>query len=130
MVATWRLREPNQHGAKPGDQRDHAGNLVAEIEPHVERDLIVARTPGVELAPGLSNQRDQPALDRQVDVFIGDIELEASIRDFTFDTLESADDCTQLARLEQSSLRRASAHARSTREYRAEKAADRRATTR
>ena len=42
--------------------------------------------------------------ERQVEVFIGDIELEASSRDFTFDTLESANDCTQLARLEQSSL--------------------------
>ncbi len=98
-------RKPNQRRAQLSNQVDHTGNFVAEIEPHVESDLIVARAPGVQLAPGLANQRDQPALDREVDVFVGDIELEASIRDFTFDALESADDRAQLVRLEQSDLR-------------------------
>ena len=59
----------------------------------------------MQLAPGLANQRDQPALDREMDIFIGDIELEATARDFSFDPLESADDRPQLARLEQPDFR-------------------------
>ena len=98
-------REPNQRGAKFGDQRDHAGQLVAQIQPQVERDLIVARTPGMQLAPGLANQRDQPALDREMDVFIGNVEFEDAALDLIFDTLESADDRTHFAGLEQADLR-------------------------
>src|SRR5580700_4922023 len=60
----------------------------------------------MQLAPGLINQRDQPALDCEVDIFVGNIELEAPVRNFAFDTLESADDRPQLARLEQSDLRK------------------------
>ena len=59
----------------------------------------------MQLAPGLTNQRDKPSLDRKVDVFIGDIELEATARNFSFDALESAHDRPQLARLEQSDFR-------------------------
>ena len=98
-------REANQRGAKFGDQRDHGGQLVAQIQPQVERDLIVARTPGVQLAPGLADQRDQPALDREVDVFIGNVEFEQAPLDLIFDTLESADDRTHFAGLEQADFR-------------------------
>ena len=83
-------RDPNQRGAQLRDQRNHAGQLVAQVKPHVERDLIVARSPGVQLAPRLANQRNQPPLDREMDIFIGDIELEASALDLIFDPLEPA----------------------------------------
>ena len=67
------------------DQRDHAGDLVAQKQPQVERDLIVARAPGMQLAPGLADHRDQPALDREMDVFIGNVEFEHAPLDLVFD---------------------------------------------
>ena len=98
-------RDPNQRGAQLRNQRNHAGQLVAQVKPHVECDLIVARSPGVQLAPRLANQRNQPPLDREMDIFVGDIELEASALDFIFDPLEPRGDRAHLARLEQSDLR-------------------------
>ncbi len=59
----------------------------------------------MQLAPRLADQRDQPALDREMDVFIGNVELEASGVDLIFDALEAADDRAHLARLEQPDLR-------------------------
>ena len=59
----------------------------------------------MQLAPRLANQRDQPSLDCEMDVFVGDVELETSLRDLIFDPLEAANDLAQLARLEQSDLR-------------------------
>ena len=94
-------REPSQASARsPAISAITPAISSRKIKPHVERDLIVARTAGVELAPRLADQCDQPSFDRQVNIFVGDIEFEASIRDFTFDPLESGDDRAQLARLE------------------------------
>src|SRR5579862_3465912 len=40
-----------------------------------------------------------------MNVFVGDVELEASLRDLIFDPLEAANDLAQLARFEQSDFR-------------------------
>jgi hypothetical protein len=64
-------RDPNQGCAQDPDQFIDVLDFVAQIETQVERDLVVARTRGVELAPGLPDFRDQASLDREVDVFVG-----------------------------------------------------------
>ena len=98
IVATWRRASRISVARSSAISAITPASLVAQIKPHVERDLIVARTPGVQLAPRLANQRDQPALDREMDVFVGDIELEDAALDLIFDPLESADDRAHLAR--------------------------------
>ena len=49
-------------------QRDAA----AQIEPQIERHLLVARSPGVQPAPGVADALDQLPLDEAVDVLVGD----------------------------------------------------------
>src|SRR5262249_48923109 len=64
-------RDPNQRCAQDPDQFIDVLDFVAQIETQVERDLVVARARGMELAPGLSDFRDEASLDSQVDVFVG-----------------------------------------------------------
>jgi len=99
------LRELDQRGAKSADQRDHVRDLIAKKKPHVECYLIVARTRGVEFASRLANHRDQPALDREMNILIGDIELKVTARYVIFNTLEAFCDRAQLSRFEQTDLR-------------------------
>ena len=68
------MRERDQRAAQFADERDHLGQFVAQIEPQVERDLVVARARGMQLAPGRADPLGQAALDREMDVFVGKIE--------------------------------------------------------
>ncbi len=52
------------------------GNLILQKEPEIQRDLIIARARSVHLAAGVAGQLDQSAFDRDMDVFVGDVELE------------------------------------------------------
>ena len=58
---------------------------VAQIEPLVERDLIVAGAARVELAAHRPRQLDEPALDVHVDVFELPPEREAAALDLGAD---------------------------------------------
>ena len=45
------MGERDQRAAQSVDERDHLGQFVAQIEPQVERDLVVARARGMQFAP-------------------------------------------------------------------------------
>ena len=96
------VSERNQGDTQALDQRDHVGDFVAQIEPQIERDLIVARARSMQFAPRLAGDRNQAALDRKMNVFIGDIELETTGLDLLLNLLETANDRAQLAGLQQS----------------------------
>ena len=51
-------------------QRDAA----AQIEPQIERHLLVARSAGVQAAAGVAEPLDQQPLDEAVDVFVGAVD--------------------------------------------------------
>jgi hypothetical protein len=44
--------------------RLHRRDTAAEIHPEVERDLLVARTPGVQAAPEVADRLDELVLDK------------------------------------------------------------------
>ena len=60
------------------DERlDHAGDRLRDrwrapfqIQPQIDRDLLVARAPGVQPSAGVSDQRHELTLDERVDVFV------------------------------------------------------------
>jgi len=48
-------------------------DLIAKKKPHVECYLIVAANARWEFCGPVANHRDQPALDREMNILIGDI---------------------------------------------------------
>ena len=60
----------------------HGVDLVADPEPQVGRDLVVAAAAGVELAADVADAVDERPLDVHVDVFQLLAELEAAGGDF------------------------------------------------
>lgn len=71
-------RKTNKRGAQLTNRGDNFSQRVAQVEAKIERDLIVARARRVQLAPRFANLGDQPALDRQMYILVGDIEAKAS----------------------------------------------------
>ncbi len=57
-----------QRRLRPGDRRVDVTEHVAQVEPLVERDLVVPGASGVELAAERARQLDEPPLDVHVDV--------------------------------------------------------------
>ncbi len=55
---------------------------VADIEPEIGCDLIVARTRGVQPSRGRPDQFAEPALDIHVNVLERALEIERSLADF------------------------------------------------
>ena len=86
------MGERDQRAAQFADERDHLGQFVAQIEPQVERDLVVARARGMQLAPGRADPLGQAALDRQMDVLVGKLEAEAAGSDLALDRAQAGDD--------------------------------------
>ena len=74
----------------------HGVDFVANPEPQVGRDLVVAAAAGVELAADVADAVDQGPLDVHVDVFQLLAELEAAGGDFVADLLEASDDLVPL----------------------------------
>ena len=69
--------------------RDEISERVPQVKPQIERDLIVAATPRVQLAPHLSDDLGQPQFDGHMDVFLSGSESKAPARDLALDLLES-----------------------------------------
>ena len=67
--------------------RGHRVDLVADPEPQVGRDLVVAAAAGVELAADVADAVDQRPLDVHVDVFQVLAEVEPAGGDFLADLL-------------------------------------------
>ena len=76
------LQRPlHQRMLKRGQRRIGLVDGVADIEPKIGRDLIVARTRGVQPACGWPDQFAEPALDIHVNVLERTLEIEGSLGD-------------------------------------------------
>ena len=67
----------DQRALQFGQQAADRADLVAQPQPHVGRDLVVARAAGVQPLAGVADQLRQPGLDIQVHVFEVELPLEA-----------------------------------------------------
>ena len=83
------------------DARRLYAPLAAEEQTQVERDLIVATAPGVQLCAGGPRDLGDPPLDRGVDVFVGRRERELPRRELLFDARERGRDDLPLLLVEQ-----------------------------
>ena len=72
-----------------GDRRDQHRRGGTAVESKVKRDLVVARTAGVQGGAG-RRELGQPALDRRVDVLVGLLEIELTGVELPFDPPETA----------------------------------------
>ena len=66
-------------------------DLVSQIQPDIQRDLVVAASGGVQLAPCLSNASDQFLLDGHVNVFVGRIENKRAFSNIRENLFQAAD---------------------------------------
>ena len=73
-----------------------ASICVADPEPEVGRDLVVAAAAGVELAADVADPLDERPLDVHVDVFELVAELESAAGDLVVDLLEAGHDLVSL----------------------------------
>ena len=67
-----------------------------QIQTQVERDLVIARTPGVQLPRHLADYLAESALDRGVDVLIRRQVFEGPRLGFGLDCLEPNGECLRL----------------------------------
>ena len=72
-------------------RRDLVAALAPEVQPQVERDLVVAAAAGVQLGAGRARDLGDPALDRGVDVLVGRCERERAARQLLLDSIERGD---------------------------------------
>ena len=79
---------PDQRALKGAQFRDQKVNLVAQIEPDVQRDLIVAAAGGVYSRPFGAEHVDERALDVHVDVFHRDVVGEVAGFDAAADVVQ------------------------------------------
>ena len=88
----------------PNPGFDHA-DLVAQPQPHVGRDLVVARAAGVQLLAGIANVRGQRRLDVHVNILAADRPLERACLYALADALEAGDNGISLSGSEDALLR-------------------------
>ena len=74
------------------DASDERGTLASEVEPDVERDLVVAATARVELGPRRPRDLGDAALDRGVDVLVAGLERERPAVELLPDAVERVGD--------------------------------------
>ena len=79
-----------------GEAEDRLPRRVPAVEPQVERDLVVARSPGVQRGTGRRELR-QATFDGGVDVLVGVLKLELAAVELALDPSESTFDRGQLA---------------------------------
>ncbi len=75
-------RAGSQRMLEGGQRRIGLVDGVADIEPEIGRDLVVARACGVQPSRGRTDQFGEPALDVHMDVFERALELERPLADF------------------------------------------------
>src|SRR5579885_902932 len=97
--------DTDEGAAQGGDPFFDLADLIAQVKPEVEGDLVVARTGGVKLPAGIADYCDEPAFDREMDVLVGDVEAESARIDIALDAPEPALDCARLRDLDQSDAR-------------------------
>ena len=95
------LGPPHEHLLQLVDAPHLRETFAAQVQPHVERDLIVAAAAGVQLRAGRARDLGDAALDRGVDVFVGRRERERSRRQLLFDARERGVDHLALLLVEQ-----------------------------
>ena len=83
------VREIEQRALCGFDKIDNLVDRRAQIQPHVGRDLVVARARGVQPLAGVAGERGQAALDVHVHVFEIDRPLELAGADLVADLGEA-----------------------------------------
>src|ERR1043165_4630841 len=76
--------------------------MMAQVEPHVQRNLVIAASSCVQLAADRADQFRKPPLDRHVDIFVLRSEFEPATVQFRFYRFEPPDDAPSLAGREDS----------------------------
>ena len=87
-----RRREIEQSRQQLRHQAAQRVDLVAQVQPDVGRDLVVARTAGVQTFADVSNDPDEAGFDVHVDVFARDRPLEFARVDFRVNPPQAIDD--------------------------------------
>ncbi len=75
-------RAVDQRLLERGQRRVRLVDGVADVEPEIGRDLVVARARGVQPARGGADQLGQPRLDIHMDVLERALEVEIALADF------------------------------------------------
>ncbi len=119
------LAERDEGALQIGDFAEQRDDFIAQPEPHVERDLVVARAGGVEFRAG-GNALGQLGLDVHVDVFELGLPFEFAGADFPADGVEAADDGVQFIFRQHADVCGACRRGPSSRGCRAARAASRR----
>ena len=90
------------HKAK--DQLDDLLDLLLDVQTHIECNLIVSRTAGVQTLAGITDALGQQLLDVHVDVLVIERELNLAVLDILEDALQTFDDLFGLMLLDDALL--------------------------
>ncbi len=82
------LRDVEQRAGERLDLIGESHRVIADVEREVSRDLVVARSAGVDLAAARASELRDAALDRHVDVDIVGAEREAALGELLLDLVE------------------------------------------
>lgn len=74
------------------DQLDDLLDLLLDIQTHIERDLIVSRTAGMQALAGIADALGEQLLDVHMNVLIIERELYVAVLDVLENALESLND--------------------------------------
>ena len=87
-----RIGEVEQHDEQLRHHGVQSVDLVAEVQPDVGGDLIVARAAGVQSLADVSNDLDEAGLDVHVHVFARHGPFECTVVDFLVNGVQAVDD--------------------------------------
>ena len=90
------------HKAK--NELDDFLDLLLDVQTHIERDLIVSRTAGVQTLAGITDALGQQLLDVHVDVLVIERELNLAVLDILEDALQTFDNLFGLMLLDDALL--------------------------
>ena len=90
------------HEAK--DQLDDLLDFLLDVQAHIECNLIVSRTTGVQTLAGITDALGQQLLDVHVDVLVIERELNLAVLDILQDALKTLNDLLGLMLLDNALL--------------------------